>query len=468
MAMIPDSSGASEEDDEPVATVTPKETALFYCCELVLGRLLGKGAFCEVHDLMDLRLLTPKERRACERSPLDDNPHEHAKRVRFACQKHDPLGNPRYVVKHLRPDLSSQRGVKIFHHAALDCLKEFDILSKLSHPNIIELCGSALSGRTNDPAAGDSNAAPGTFFIVLEKVDDTLSGRIRQWIVHTKKRRLLESSSNEDTKLPAFYVEKLRYARDIASAIAHVHKHGMVFRDLKPDNIGIARNGSAKLFDFGLCRTIPTTEEESGSTNKEGGETLFRMSTVGTRRYMSPEMIVGAGYNQKTDCYSWAMVFYEMLSLQKPYARYNRAMHKVLLTEKRGRPSATGSNIPWNSRDLLTRSWAHHVSDRPTAATIVEELEAMMGIVEQQSLPLIERSIRAVSEMAELFSYQSGNCLAEACTLCVADADEDLEKKSASTTTTTTSCASSSPHQKLSTTELSITTTADRGVVAAE
>lgn len=239
----------------------------------------------------------------------------------------------------------------------------------------------------------------------------------------------------------------------------------LIHRDLKPDNVGIARNGSAKLFDFGLCRTMPTTEQ---SVNQEGGETLFRMSTVGTRRYMSPEMIVGAGYNQKTDCYSWAMVFYEMLSLQKPYARYNRAMHKVFLTEKRGRPSATSSNIPWDSRDLLVRSWAHHVSDRPTAAAIVEEMEDMMGIVEQQSLPLIERSIRAVSEMAELFSYQSGsNCLADACTLCVAGTDEELDKKSASTTTTTTSCASS-PHQKISTTELSITTTADRGVVAAE
>lgn len=226
MAMVPDAPGASG-DDEPVTTTNPlpKETALFYCCELVLGRLLGKGAFCEVHDLMDLDLLTSKERRACERSPLDDNPHEHAKRIRLACQKHDSLGNPRYVVKHLRPDLSSQRGVKIFHHAAQDCLKEFDILSKLSHPNIIELYGSALSGRTNDPAAEDT-----TFFIVLEKVDDTLSGRIRQWNVHTKKRRLLESSSDEDTKLPAFYVEKLRYARDIASALAHLHKHGMVFR----------------------------------------------------------------------------------------------------------------------------------------------------------------------------------------------------------------------------------------------
>ena len=129
------------------------------------------------------------------------------------------------------------------------------------------------------------------------------------------------------------------------------------------------------------------------------------MSTVGTRRYMSPEMILGHAYNQKTDCYCWAMVFYEMLSLQKPYAKYNREAHKVLVCEKQGRPCLSEVKIPWSSRDLLKKSWAHDSSDRPSMKEVCDELEPMIDTVEEQTLPLIERSLRAVFEMTKLFSF---------------------------------------------------------------
>ena len=107
---------------------------------------------------------------------------------------------------------------------------------------------------------------------------------------------------------------------------------------------------------------------------------MYRMSTVGTRRYMSPEMIRGRGYNQKTDSYSWALVFYEMMSLQKPYAKYNREMHKILVCEEFGRPHI-GIDIPWSARDLLQRSWCDNVSDRLTMRETRDELEQMIETV---------------------------------------------------------------------------------------
>ena len=117
----------------------------------------------------------------------------------------------------------------------------------------------------------------------------------------------------------------------------------MVFRDLKPDNVGIAVDGTVKLFDFGLCRELPTkpcnhkscsaqrndgddhsTSSIRSSSNSSSSSSssssihdlikrrrydpLYRMSSVGTRRYMSPEVISGYCYNQKTDVYSWSMV----------------------------------------------------------------------------------------------------------------------------------------------------------------
>jgi hypothetical protein len=139
-------------------------------------------------------------------------------------------------------------------------------------------------------------------------------------------------------------------------------------------------------------------------------------------------MISGHGYNQKTDTYSWAMVFYEMLRLQKPYAKYNREMHKILVCEKQARPHAP-MDIPWNARNLLKRSWENDISDRPTMRETCNELEQMLDTVEHQTLPLIERSLRAVVEMAELFGFgsdQTLSCIPSGSTICN---DDDILKR---------------------------------------
>jgi serine/threonine protein kinase len=143
---------------------------------------------------------------------------------------------------------------------------------------------------------------------------------------------------------------------------------------------------------------------------------------------MSPEMMSGHGYNQKTDSYSWAMVFYEMLSLQKPYAKFNRDMHKILVCQQQGRPHAS-NDIPWSARDLLKRSWCNDISDRPKMQEICDELEKMVDTVEQQTLPLIERSLRAVLEMAELFGFGNDKaltCIASGVIPCNNDDDSDI------------------------------------------
>lgn len=179
--------------------------------------------------------------------------------------------------------------------------------------------------------------------------------------------------------------------------------------DLKPDNVGISSDGTAKLFDFGLCRDLPleNDDESSSSSSNVKNESMYRMSTVGTRRYMSPEMIRGRGYNQKTDCYSWALVFYEMIHLEKPYAKYNREFHKVLVCEEHGRPHIS-MDVPWSARDLIQRTWCDDVSDRLTMRETCNELDQIIETVQEQTLPLIERSLRAVVEMAGLFGFGNG------------------------------------------------------------
>ena len=86
-------------------------------------------------------------------------------------------------------------------------------------------------------------------------------------------------------------------------------------------------------------------------------------------------------------------MFFEILSLQKPYAKYNRSLHKVLVCENKGRPYPS-MDIPWNSRNLLKRAWAQNSFDRPTIKEIYDELCPMIETVEQQVLPINERSLR--------------------------------------------------------------------------
>ena len=211
------------------------EEAFFHCCEMVLGELLGTGAFCEVHEVYDVRLLSRKEQ---DDYKCQTEENEQRKRENIYQTCHDEMGSSRYVVKRLRPNLAMDRSYKIFTHAADDCLKEFDILSRMSHPNVVRMWGSSVSGRNSNNDDKDYRKMveennPENFFIVLEKLEETLTQRILSWIV-TKKRITKERngsiSDSSSTALPPFYVEKLRYARDIASALAHIHDHGMVFR----------------------------------------------------------------------------------------------------------------------------------------------------------------------------------------------------------------------------------------------
>ncbi len=95
--------------------------------------------------------------------------------------------------------------------------------------------------------------------------------------------------------------QTLRYAGQIASALADAHEHGIVHLDLKPGNIMIVKSG-AKVLDFGLAV-------------REGGDatTVSRM-VIGTPAYMAPEQREGKPADVRTDIYSFGCVFYEMLT----------------------------------------------------------------------------------------------------------------------------------------------------------
>lgn len=100
----------------------------------------------------------------------------------------------------------------------------------------------------------------------------------------------------------------MSFVKQIASALAKIHSVGILHRDLKPGNIMLREDGSIALIDFGLAKRMRLEQEITGS-----GE-IF-----GTPYYMSPEQGHANEVDERSDIYSLGIIFYEMLSGEKPF-----------------------------------------------------------------------------------------------------------------------------------------------------
>ena len=153
-------------------------------------------------------------------------------------------------------------------------LQEYETIAEMDHPNIVKIY---------DLGVGDDHA-----HIAMEYLD---GGDLRKKI---------ESGTDE--------LEAVRLLRQIASALSAVHAKNVLHRDLKPGNIMLRKNGSVALIDFGLAKRAKL---ETAITDK--GE-IF-----GTPYYMSPEQGHGAEVDERSDIYSLGVIFFELLTGEKPY-----------------------------------------------------------------------------------------------------------------------------------------------------
>ena len=95
--------------------------------------------------------------------------------------------------------------------------------------------------------------------------------------------------------------------RQVAVALDYAHKKGIVHRDIKPANIMVHEDGTAKITDFGVAKIVSQQMTQAGTI-------------MGTPSYMSPEQVQGAEITGKTDQFSLAVIAYEILTGEKPFA----------------------------------------------------------------------------------------------------------------------------------------------------
>ncbi len=183
----------------------------------------------------------------------------------------------------------------------------------------------------------------GVFYMVQEFLDGQSVGQ------------LLRMAGRMDPQRAAEIVS------DVCGALAYAHEHGVVHRDLKPDNLMILKNGTVKLTDFGLASV-------------EGDTKLTQAGTaLGTVSYMSPEQARGEKVDARSDIFSLGATFYHMLAGVEPFPGDTApAVLSKILTEE---PAALRGLPPQIAR-ALSRCLVKDVGARfQSAAEIVEALQ---------------------------------------------------------------------------------------------
>ncbi len=111
---------------------------------------------------------------------------------------------------------------------------------------------------------------------------------------------------------------KVVYAQQACRAFDYAHKRGIVHRDIKPGNVMVNKDGTVKVVDFGIARVLETSRTQTGML-------------IGTFAYMSPEQYHGEHADERSDIWSFGVLFYELLCYQKPFVGPTPAslMHNI-------------------------------------------------------------------------------------------------------------------------------------------
>jgi serine/threonine protein kinase len=258
-----------------------------------------------------------------------------------------------YVVKSVSTTSSKITYLK----GMVDIALEAKFLSSLRHRNIIDLVGLSATGPCSK-----------SYFLILERMEETLSTRIKTWMDRERMTQGVFSCVGGSKRLEQLYIDRVEALYDIASALQYLHSLNIMYRDVKPDNIGFDRNNILKLFDLGLCKELKEQDKDS--------QGMYRNMTAltGAIRYMSPEVGTGKPYNTAADVYSWAMLMWFVLALEPPFGLYTEKMIMDRAWTRGYRP-VVFRRWTKNIQDLIRAAWQQNPSDRPSFLDVTLSLK---------------------------------------------------------------------------------------------
>jgi Tol biopolymer transport system component/predicted Ser/Thr protein kinase len=229
-------------------------------------------------------------------------------------------------------------------------VQEAKAASALNHPNIITI--------------HDISEAGGVTFIAMEYVD----GKTLDQLIRRKGLPLNDA---------------LKYAIQIAGALAKAHGAGIVHRDLKPSNLMVTGEGLVKVLDFGLAKLtepgVPSGPGELAATQTLEARTQ-EGTIVGTVAYMSPEQAQGKPVDARSDIFSFGAVLYEMVSGRRAFQRNSQASTIAAILRDEPQPiSQTATGTPRDLEKIIARCLrkdpARRFQGMPDVQVALEELK---------------------------------------------------------------------------------------------
>jgi hypothetical protein len=238
------------------------------------------------------------------------------------------------VVKVLPPEMAAGVSIDRFK-------REIQVAARLQHPHIVPVL-----------SAGETDGLP---FYTMPLVEGaSLRARLARGGVTIS--------------------ETVGILREVARALAYAHDHGVVHRDIKPDNV-LLSGGSAVVTDFGIAKAL------SAAKIAAPGATLTQMGTsIGTPQYMAPEQAAGdPATNHRADLYAFGVMAYEMLAGRPPF--HGLAPHKLMAAHMGERPQPIlelRPDTPPLLADLVARLLEKDPDARPQSASdVARVLEAV-------------------------------------------------------------------------------------------
>ncbi len=211
---------------------------------------------------------------------------------------------------------------------------EAQAAARLSHPNIVSVYDVVDEGDLH--------------YIVMELVEGiTLKAYI-------EKKGRLENR------------EAIGIALQVISGIAAAHEHHIIHRDIKPQNIIIAKNGKVKVADFGIARAVSTQ--------------TINATAVGSVHYISPEQARGGYCDERSDIYSFGITLYEMVTGRVPFEGDNTvAVALAHLEEPVISPRTYNPEISTGLEQVILRCTKKHPDERyASAQEVTEDLRRLL------------------------------------------------------------------------------------------
>ncbi len=221
--------------------------------------------------------------------------------------------------------------------------REYEAMIRLNHPNIVRVYNYGLT----------HNGQP---WLSMELIDGTP--------IQAYAKRCGRPGSPERME------EVIRVAHDLALALDHIHRRGLVHRDLKSANVLVLPDGRVKLLDFGTARVSNALEE----ITRDG-------EFIGTFAYASPEQLTGGEADHRSDLYSLGVLLYRLATGKRPFVA--KELHELARLQVKVPPEPPREkvpSIPEGLQDVILGLLEKKKEDRPVSGEdVARQLEEVAG-----------------------------------------------------------------------------------------